>query len=79
MSLQEDNIFIYNDNWDKIFLAPELFLSDFNYKLNATEQGFGIFTFPLFSKKFCNLLINKLKNLIIGQLIDMKVIQQMMY
>ena len=49
---REDNadLFEYNETWDKKFLAPELVLTNFNYKLLAEEHGFGLFTFPLFSK-----------------------------
>lgn len=60
---QEDNadLFEYNDTWDERFLAPELVLTNFNYKLLAEEHGFGLFTFPLFSKNFCKEIIKKLK------------------
>ena len=60
---QEDNadLFEYNDTWDERFLAPELVLTNYNYKLLAEEHGFGLFTFPLFSKNFCKKLIKKLK------------------
>ena len=59
----EDNadLFEYNETWDEKFLAPELVLTNYNYKLLAEEHGFGLFTFPLFSKNFSKELIKKLK------------------
>ena len=64
MSAQKDNssnLFEYSDDWQKKFLAPEVVLTKYNFKLIANLQGQGIFTFPLFSKNFCNQLIKKLK------------------
>lgn len=57
-----DNLFKYNENWDQKYLAPELVLTNFNYQLLSEEHGFGLYTFPLFSKNFCTELISKLKN-----------------
>lgn len=62
ISEDNDNLFKYNEIWDQKYLAPELVLTNFNYKLLAEEHGFGLYTFPLFSKKFCTELISKLRN-----------------
>lgn len=61
-SEDNDDLFEYNDTWDEKNLAPELVLTNFNYQLLSEEHGFGLFTFPLFSKTFCGKLISKLRN-----------------
>ena len=55
---QEDNgtLFRYNKKWDELYLAPELIKSNYNFRLISEEKGFGIYTFALFSQKFCNKL-----------------------
>lgn len=60
---QEDNgtLFRYNKKWDELYLAPELIKSNYNFRLISEEKGFGIYTFALFSQKFCNKLVTKLK------------------
>ena len=60
--MDNEDLFIYNEEWDTKYLAPELLLTNYNYKLLATEHGLGIFTLPIFSKLFCQELLVKLKN-----------------
>ena len=49
ISEDNDNLFKYNEIWDQKYLAPELVLTNFNYKLLAEEHGFGLYTFPQYS------------------------------
>ena len=46
--MDNEDLFIYNDEWDDKYLAPELTLTNYNYKLLATEHGFGILYFTYF-------------------------------
>ena len=63
MTEQKKDLFDYEEDvWDKKYLAQELILTNYNYKLVANEHGFGTFSFPLFSKQFCTELITKLKS-----------------
>ena len=57
-----DDIFDYKENvWEKKCLAKELLMSNYNYELISTEESFGMYTFPLFSKEFCKEMVSKLK------------------
>jgi len=55
-----EDLFEYNEKWDSKNLAPELVLTNYNYKLISQEQSLGLFTYPLFSKQFCSNMIAKL-------------------
>ena len=56
-----DVLFDYNEYWDNNNLAPELVISNYNYPLITSEPCFGLFSFPLFSKTFCNDMVERLR------------------
>ena len=49
------------DAWDQQYVAPELTSTKYNYKLVSNKLGFGVYSFPLFSRKFCSELVQDLE------------------
>ena len=59
---EKSSIFKYTDeSWDKEYLSSEL-IPYYDYKLVSNKHSFGLFTMPIFSKKFCKELIDNLRD-----------------
>ena len=59
---EKSSKFKYTDeSWDKEYLSSEL-IPYYDYKLVSNKHSFGLFTMPIFSKKFCKELIDNLRD-----------------
>jgi hypothetical protein len=61
MSLENTVLNYINNDWDKLYLSPQLLSTQYEYKLIADKHSFGLYTIPIFSKKFCKELLEELK------------------
>ena len=57
-----NNLFLYDDEWDNKNLSIDLLTTNYNYKLISSNPINGVFLFPLFSRNFCEQIVEKLKD-----------------
>ena len=55
-----NDLFRYDSAWDEKNLSKELVSTNYKYELLADEPLSDVFTFPLFTHDFCDLLSSKL-------------------
>ena len=59
--MSDNNLFLYDDEWDKKNLSIDLLSTNYNYNIISSNPINGLFLFPLFSRIFCEQIVEKLK------------------